>query len=162
MNEVTSGTVTVRAFDANAPIGEKEKQASRIWSSEGWLDCEAIDGATWVSAELGEAAHNARLVEFLESNDLDAYAQWLVLADGSLVAVQSIDLCDRGQFRYDALSTENSGVVDGFRLKMKNPELACDWCGADRADEGVTVDDNRVCSECAEHGGDLAELGMSS
>ena len=96
MNEVTSGTVTVRAFDANAPIGEKEKQASRIWSSEGWLDCEAIDGAIYVSADLGEAGHNGRLVEFLESNDLDAYAQWLVLTDGSLVAVQSIDLFDCG------------------------------------------------------------------
>ena len=94
MNEVTSGTVTVRAFDANAPIDENEKQDTKIWSSEGWLDCEAIDGATYVSAEVGEAAHNGRLVEFLESNDLDAYAQWLVLTDGSLVAVQSIDLFD--------------------------------------------------------------------
>ena len=88
--------VTVRAFDANAPIDENEKQDTRIWSSEGWLDCEAIDGATYVSAEVGEAGHNGRLVEFLESNDLDAYAQWLVLTDGSLVAVQSIDLCDHG------------------------------------------------------------------
>ncbi len=88
----SSGTVTVRAFDANAPIDENEKQDTRIWSSEGWLDYEAIDGATCISADLGEAGHNARLVEFLESNDLDAYAQWLVLTDGSLVAVQSIDL----------------------------------------------------------------------
>ena len=87
-----SSVVLVRAQDANAPIDENEKQDTRIWSSEGWLDCEAIDGATYVSADLGEGEHNARLVEFLESNDLDAYAQWLVLADGSLVAVQSTDL----------------------------------------------------------------------
>ena len=88
------GTVTVRAFDANAPIDENEKEASRIWSSEGWLDCEAIDGATYVSGDVAEGGQNARLVAFLESNDLDAYAQWLVLTDGSLVAVQSIDLFD--------------------------------------------------------------------
>ena len=33
---------------------------------------------------------------------------------------------------------------------MKNPELACDWCGDEVINgEGVYVDDDRVCSECA-------------
>ncbi len=46
---------------------------------------------------------------------------------------------------------------------MRNPELACDWCGDEVANgEGVTVyvnfgdgtgENNRVCSECAEEGG---------
>ncbi len=35
-------------------------------------------------------------------------------------------------------------------MQMRNPELACDWCGDEVANgEGVTVDDDRVCSECA-------------
>jgi formylmethanofuran dehydrogenase subunit E len=33
---------------------------------------------------------------------------------------------------------------------MKNPELACDWCGNEvPAGEGMAVDDDRVCPECA-------------
>jgi formylmethanofuran dehydrogenase subunit E len=33
---------------------------------------------------------------------------------------------------------------------MRNPELACDWCGDEVVNgEGVYVDDDRVCSECA-------------
>ncbi len=33
---------------------------------------------------------------------------------------------------------------------MRNPELACDWCGYEVANGGgVYVDDDRVCSECA-------------
>lgn len=45
---------------------------------------------------------------------------------------------------------------------MRNPELACDWCGDEVANgEGVNVyvnfgdgtgETNRVCSECAEEG----------
>ena len=54
-----------------------------------------------------------------------------------------------------------SDLVKG--VTMRNSELACDWCGDEVANgEGVMIDDDRVCSECAEHGGDLAELGMSS
>ena len=31
---------------------------------------------------------------------------------------------------------------------MRNPELACDWCGDEVANgEGVTAGDDRVCSE---------------
>ena len=38
-------------------------------------------------------------------------------------------------------------------MQMRNPELACDWCGDEVANgEGVMVDDDRVCSECAEQG----------
>jgi formylmethanofuran dehydrogenase subunit E len=34
---------------------------------------------------------------------------------------------------------------------MRNPELACDWCGDEVPNgEGVAVDDDRVCPECAE------------
>ncbi len=33
---------------------------------------------------------------------------------------------------------------------MRNPELACDWCGDEVANgEGVYVADDRVCSECS-------------
>ena len=33
---------------------------------------------------------------------------------------------------------------------MRNPELACDWCGNEvAAGEGVKIDDERVCPECA-------------
>ena len=33
---------------------------------------------------------------------------------------------------------------------VRNPELACDWCGDEVANgEGVYVDGDRVCSECA-------------
>ena len=36
---------------------------------------------------------------------------------------------------------------------MRNPELACDWCGDEVANgEGVMIDDDRVCSGCAEQG----------
>jgi len=34
-------------------------------------------------------------------------------------------------------------------VSMRNPELACDWCGDEVANgEGVTAGDDRVCSEC--------------
>ena len=34
---------------------------------------------------------------------------------------------------------------------MRNPELTCDWCGDEVPNgEGVAVDDDRVCPECAE------------
>ena len=37
---------------------------------------------------------------------------------------------------------------------MRNPELACDWCGDEVANgAGVMMDDDRVCSECAEQSG---------
>ena len=36
---------------------------------------------------------------------------------------------------------------------MRNPELACDRCGDEVANgEGVMIDDDRVCSGCAEQG----------
>ena len=34
---------------------------------------------------------------------------------------------------------------------MRNPELACDWCGDEVANgEGVAADDDRICAECWE------------
>ena len=44
---------------------------------------------------------------------------------------------------------------------MRNPELACDWCGDEVANgEGVKMDDDRVCSGCAEQMMDLPEGWM--
>ena len=61
-----------------------------IWTSEGWIDQSKFQGCRTVSTE-SDGRYTAHLRAFLEASDLDAEAQWVVLADGSLVATQSID-----------------------------------------------------------------------
>ncbi len=82
-----NSAVVVRAQDANAPISAGEKAGVALWTSEGWLPASAFDGAYTVN---GSAS--AKLGAFLDAQGLDACAVWVVLADGSLVAVQSADL----------------------------------------------------------------------
>ncbi len=86
------GTVTIRASKSNEPISPEEKAEYSIHSSEGPLSASAFDGAVYAGASADEGAHNHNLCAFLEARDLDCSAVWVVLADGSLVAVQSIDL----------------------------------------------------------------------
>ena len=92
-----SSAVVVRAQDANAPISAGEKAGVSLWTCEGWLPASAFDGA--VTGPLGvdgagtdEGSASANLCAFLDAQELDACAVWVVLSAGSLVAVQSIDL----------------------------------------------------------------------
>ena len=62
-----------------------------IWTSEGYINQEEFKGCKTVSTEIGTGKHTNNLCTFLEANDLDAEAQWVVMKDGSLVATQSID-----------------------------------------------------------------------
>ena len=61
-----------------------------IWTSEGWIDQSEFKDCRTVSFE-SDGRHTQRLCAFLEAVGLDADAQWVVMADGSLVATQSID-----------------------------------------------------------------------
>ena len=78
--------VTLRAFDSNEPISADEMATSRIWSDQGWINCEDFDGAVYPTEE--PRVHHA----YLESRGLDAEAVWVVLTDSRIVAVPSIDL----------------------------------------------------------------------
>jgi hypothetical protein len=62
-----------------------------IWTSEGYIPQEEFRGCKTVSTEIGTGKYTDVLCAFLEAVDLDAGAQWVVMADGSLVATQSID-----------------------------------------------------------------------
>ena len=81
--------VVVRAFHSNAPISEEEKAEYAIWSDQGWIDCEDFDGAVYSDVEFGGDAVENYLIE----HGLDGEAVWVVLQDGRILAVQSIDLC---------------------------------------------------------------------
>ena len=82
-----NSAVVVRAQDANAPISAGEKAGVALWTSEGWLPASAFDGA-----ETRKWSASAKHGALQDAHGLDACAVWVVLADGSLVAVQSADL----------------------------------------------------------------------
>ena len=71
MNEVT-----IRAFESNDPISDKEKATGAIWSDQGYLACADFDGAVYASPQ----------------PELDDDDVTVVLTDGRTVIVQSADL----------------------------------------------------------------------
>jgi len=62
-----------------------------IATSEGYIPQEQFKNCITISTEIGTGQHTNNLCAFLETNGLDADAQWVVMLDGSQVATQSID-----------------------------------------------------------------------